>query len=88
MTGVQKFNGKSHSGPCFEDPDFVQATDVETEYERGYSHGIAAREALAKQVMEETMRIEVANQRLQKYLARFWFALFILAALDIIWLLR
>jgi hypothetical protein len=75
------------NGADFEDHDFVQATEVQTEYERGYEAGVASREELAEQVMQEAERTEMANERLRTYYGRLWFALFVLAALDLIWLL-
>jgi hypothetical protein len=73
-----------HAMPPLEDRDFVQTTEVETDYERGFRKGSASRAALAQQVMEETMRMEREHVLLRKYLARFWFALGCLAAMDLI----
>ncbi len=50
--------------PPFEDPDWVEAEDVQTEYERGYQAGVASREGLAIDVMRYTAEIEERNLNL------------------------
>jgi hypothetical protein len=47
--------------PVHIDPDFVESTEVITEYERGVRDGISRREALAVDVMEFTAKVERHN---------------------------
>jgi hypothetical protein len=49
--------------------DWIEAQDVETDFERGVAAGIARREALANEVLERTMTAEVENESLRTQLA-------------------
>ena len=68
----------SREQPPMPTSDFVQATEVITEYERGLRDGIARREALAVNVMEFTARVERHNINLDienkwlKFQKRLW----------------
>ncbi len=61
-----------------EDPDFVMSEEVQTEYERGVVDGIAKREALADEVMqqigwwENQCALQMARVETLESLLEFW----------------